>query len=98
MLKKSNEYNVPSNEPLCFVSTSSENGKRSVRDIVSITPAAKASEKAMSFLFVFFKNNIMIPPSTVDKPASVDNNNGNMQELFKCIASKHYFSNIYSFL
>ena len=87
-IKNSKAYNVPINEPFCFMRTSSENGKRSVRDIVTITPAAKAREKEINFLFTFFMNNIIIPPRMVDNPARVDNNNGNAQELFKTIPPK----------
>ena len=55
-----------------------EEGYKSVKDIVIITPAEKERANVINLLLLDFEKKTIKAPITVDKPASRDRINGNI--------------------
>lgn len=71
------DHNIPGVFPWYFDIELSAVGNKSIKDTAIITPAEKPKAKVKNFSFLLWVKNIIIAPTSVDKPAIVDKSNGN---------------------
>ena len=75
------DHNIPGVFPWYFDIELSAVGNKSIKDTAIITPAEKPKAKVKNFSFLLWVKNIIIAPTSVDKPAIVDKSNGNKELL-----------------